>query len=341
MFASARFKRILSTLSVPVILTVTGSPAVLASEAKPIEFDYLALGDSLAAGVTPYNQIDDGYTDFLAEKIEELGFLGFYTNRFAVPGYTTGDVLDDIQDDVEKGGDHIRDMIDEAEVITLDAGANDLLKHLTINQSGVSLDPEKVPLILEQVQENTREILKEIKIQNFRAKVYVMGYYNAFPYIPEKQQKQLLPVLDQLNKVIEKEAKRADAAFIPTAKAIGKDVPTYLPNPQNIHLSEEGYEVVADAFWKEMKKQFLFRLTTKDRSVTLQTGEVHGLTLTAIFPSKKEFAVEKLAQWSSSNEEIASVKDGVVTAHKNGTVTITAKYEGEQIKMIVKVIDPR
>ncbi|HZG14389.1 MAG TPA: GDSL-type esterase/lipase family protein [Candidatus Bathyarchaeia archaeon] len=341
MSVSARFKRILSTLSVPVMLTVTGSHAVLAAEVKPIEFDYLALGDSLAAGVTPYNQIDDGYTDFLAEKIEELGFLGFYTKRFAVPGYTTEDVLDDIQDDVEKGGDHIRDMIDEAEVITLDAGANDLLKHLTINQSGVSLDPEKVPLLLEQVQDNTREILKEIKIQNFRAKVYVMGYYNAFPYIPEEQQKQLLPVLDQLNKVIEKEAKRADAAFIPTAKAIGKDFPTYLPNPQNIHLSEEGYEVVADAFWKEMKKQFLFRLTTEDRSVALQTGEEHSLTLTAIFPSKQEFAVEKLAQWSSSNEEIASVKDGVVTAHKNGTATITAKYEGKQIKIIVKVIDPR
>ncbi|WP_134685309.1 SGNH/GDSL hydrolase family protein [Brevibacillus migulae] len=106
MFGSARFKRILSTLSIPAMLAFTGSTAVLAAEDKPVAFDYLALGDSLAAGVTPYNQIDDGYTDFLAEKIEELGFLGYYTNRFAVPGYTTEDVLDDIQDDVEKGGDH-------------------------------------------------------------------------------------------------------------------------------------------------------------------------------------------------------------------------------------------
>ncbi|WP_134685308.1 GDSL-type esterase/lipase family protein [Brevibacillus migulae] len=227
------------------------------------------------------------------------------------------------------------------EVITLNAGANDLLKQLTINQSGVSLDSEKVPVILEQVQKNTREILKEIKIQNFRAKVYVMGYYNAFPYIPEEQQEQLLPVLDQLNKVIEKEAKRADAAFIPTAKPIAKDFAAYLPNPQNIHLSEEGYEVVADAFWKEMKKQFMFRLTTEDRSITLQTGTEQKLTLKAVFNGKQEYAVEKLAEWSSSNEEIASVEDGVVTAHQKGTTTITAKYGGQQIKFVVKVIGPR
>ncbi len=339
MFLSTRMKRIVSALAVPVVLALTVSPAATSakSSSKPANFDYLALGDSLAAGVTPYNEIDDGYTDFLADKIEDLGYLGFYTNDFSVPGYTTEDVLNDIKDDVEKDGESIQDLIDEAELITLDAGANDLLQHLEVSDTGVSLDPAKVPAVMEQVKKNTRAILKEIKQQNSRAKVYVMGYYNSFPYIPKEQQEQLLPVLDSLNNVIEAEAKRAHAKFIPTADAIDEDFRTYLPNPKNIHLSEEGYQVVAEEFWKEMKKEFSYRLTTDDRFIYTTTGEQHSIKLAIVYPSKKEIDVQKLATWSSSKKDIVSVDQGVITAHKKGYAIITAKYEGKRIKISVRV----
>lgn len=337
MFRVTHAKKIVSALVIPALfLSLTGFPALAASE-ETIEFDYLALGDSLAAGVTPFNEVDDGYTDFLAEKIDELGYLGWYTKRFAQPGYTTADVLDDIKDNVAKDGKRIQEWIDEAELITLDAGANDLLAIVDVSDRGVSLDPADVPAVLEQVKKNTREILKEIKIQNFRAKVYVMGYYNAFPYIPKEQQEQLLPVLDQLNDVIKSEAKRAQAKFIPTAKAIAEDFRTYLPNPANIHLSEEGYEVVADEFWDEMKQEFAFRLDAEERQITLKQGEEHTIELKAVFPSRKELDVRKLAQWSSSDQEIVSVEDGVITAQQTGSATITAKYKGERIRIAVRV----
>ena len=337
MFLSIRMK--VSILAVPVVLALTVFPAATSakSSAKPIKFDYLALGDSLAAGVTPYNEIGDGYTDFLAEKIGELGYLGSYTNRFSIPGYTTEDVLEDIKDDVEKDGKSIQDMIDDAELITLDAGANDLLKQIKVSDTGVSLDPAKVPVVLEQVKKNTSAILREIKKQNSRAKVYVMGYYNSFPYIPKEQQEQLIPILDMLNNVIADEAKRARAKFVPTADAIDEDFRTYLPNPQNIHLSEAGYQVVADEFWKEMKQEFSYRLTTDDRFIYMTKGQEQTLKLVIVYPSKKEIDVQKLAEWSSSNEDIVSVDEGVITAHKKGYAVITAKYEGQRIKISVRV----
>lgn len=55
-------------------------------------------------------------------------------------------------------------------------------------------------------------------------------------------QQQLLPFLDLLNKTIQKVAKKEKATYVTTADAIAENYQGYLPNPRNIHLSEEGYE---------------------------------------------------------------------------------------------------
>ncbi len=64
--------------------------------------DYLALGDSLAAGVTPNNELGNGYADFLAESMMEIGALKTYNKGFSYPGYKTTDVLNDIKLNVTK-----------------------------------------------------------------------------------------------------------------------------------------------------------------------------------------------------------------------------------------------
>ena len=46
--------------------------------------DYLALGDSLAAGVTPNNELGKGYSDFLAESMHTIGALKSYNKGFSL-----------------------------------------------------------------------------------------------------------------------------------------------------------------------------------------------------------------------------------------------------------------
>lgn len=68
-------------------------------------------------------------------------------------------------------------------------------------------------------------------------------------------------------------------------------------------------------------------------SLNLTEGESETLTATV----KPDNATDKNVTWSSSDTTIASVENGTVTAHKEGTATITAKAGDKSATCIVSV----
>lgn len=227
--------------------------------------DYLALGDSLAAGMDFNGEMGKSYTDFLAYELETVGVLQTFNKGFTTPGYTTVDVLGDIETNVLKeavgtGVDGkktwIRDEIVKADVITLSAGANDVLAHVQVDafSGDVAFDQEGMALAFREVQKNYEEIMHQIAKLNGRVKVYVMGYYNPFPHMPDQLQAELDKLLQLLNGSIRKGIEGSGAVFVETADVISHDYNAYLPNPENIHLSEAGYEEVAKLFYETLVK---------------------------------------------------------------------------------------
>ncbi|MBB6446053.1 S-layer homology domain-containing protein [Bacillus benzoevorans] len=223
------------------------------------KLDYLALGDSLAAGQTPVRTIDKGYTDYLGSQLNKVGALSSFDKRFAVSGYTTTDVLADIQANKSVSDNSgntvtIETAIANAEVITIDAGANDILKEIAIDKEKleVNMDPGKVNTAILTVGVNTSAILAKIKTLNPNADVYVMGYYNPFTILPAQYQTQFQTLLNALNQTIANSAKLKGAVFVPTAAVFAKNTAAYMPNPMDIHPNQDGYLVIANAFWKAL-----------------------------------------------------------------------------------------
>lgn len=217
------------------------------------EVIYVSLGDSLAAGRTPFGENAKGYPDFIAEKFEEADLLNLFVRDYAVNGYTSKHVLDDIINNETKG-EHgsIQEVLVQATHITLDVGANDVLANLdrttgAINQVGVLNS-------LKSVTDNLVGTITAIRTLNPTAKIYLMGYYNALPHLPADAQGPILAGLHQLNKIIEGVAKQSGSTYVATEETIGANI-EFLPNPQDIHLSEEGYKAVAELFWNEMKPE--------------------------------------------------------------------------------------
>ncbi|MEK5233564.1 S-layer homology domain-containing protein [Lysinibacillus sp. FSL K6-0232] len=232
-----------------------------------VQADYVALGDSLAHGMNELGLIGLSYTDFVAQALQQEGFLASYNKGFAMSGYTTTNILTDIQNNVEKAVTgfgytseqvKLRDAIKNAEIITLTAGANDLLPILKESQQ-TGINTAAIIKATKETVANVGAILGEIKKLNPQAEVYVMGYYNSFPYYEEKLQAQFKVLLATLNTTLKAAVEKAGATFVPTYDVVAKDVPSYLPNPENIHLSEAGYLAVAnEAFLPIMKTSSLW-----------------------------------------------------------------------------------
>ncbi|MEK5040546.1 S-layer homology domain-containing protein [Sporosarcina sp. FSL K6-3457] len=244
-----------------------------ADTSPALAIDYLALGDSLAAGIDPNGELGNGYPDYLAESIKAQGVLSSYNKGFSYPGYTTTNVLEDLKANVTKDvyGDgypektaQLHSSIASAEIITLSVGANDALASLNINPDtgAITADPLQLVATIQKIGANTKEILSHIQQLNPDAKVYVMGYYNPFPHAAPDIQPTLTQLLRSLNGAIQKGMEGTDAIFVPTADIIAQDYAAHLPNPKNIHLSEVGYQKVAEQFWATLQTTYPWTATT-------------------------------------------------------------------------------
>ncbi|MBO6237788.1 MAG: Ig-like domain-containing protein [Bacteroidales bacterium] len=78
-------------------------------------------------------------------------------------------------------------------------------------------------------------------------------------------------------------------------------------------------------------------VTVDHTNLTLTMTETETATLNAtVLPAD---ATDPTVTWSSDNEEVATVENGVVTAHKSGTANITAKAGDKEATCVVNVSD--
>lgn len=238
-----------------------------APAAETNKIDYLALGDSLAAGVTFERKIDKGYPDYISAQLERIGMLSSFNKSFAVSGYTTADILADIEANkaVPDGSGRMVNMqtaITDAEIITITAGANDILRQITFDTDKMEAvyDPVKVNGAITAAGLNINTILSKINRLNPNARVYVMGYYNPFPILPPKYEAPFKQILNTLNETIANTAYMRGATFVPTAAIFQEQGTAFLPNPLDIHPNKEGYLAIANAFWRtlDVRKQVQF-----------------------------------------------------------------------------------
>lgn len=241
---------------VSVLILGLASPASAFWESSRNVY-YVALGDSLAAGRTPFGANGKGYPDYIAASFKEAGVLKGFVKNYAESGYTSGQVLADIRNNVTIGNNAgIQAELKKATHITLNAGANDLLRQLKIDRTtgAVTFDEAEIQKAMAGVQQNLTDTILAIKAINPTAQIYIMGYYNPLPHLPAQYQPMLNQSLAVLNTIIEKIAEASGSAYISTAQTIAADI-GYLPNPQDVHLSEEGYKAVAELFWTFMKPE--------------------------------------------------------------------------------------
>lgn len=238
-----------------LLLLIIGNfltPASATTEAGNIH--YIALGDSLAAGVTPEKQIGKGYADMIAEVFLGEGKLHYFTKEYSVPGATSQQVLDGIQKE------NVKEDLEKANLVTISAGANDLLKLIKFDQKTgeYSYSPKEVQAAITGVFENVASLSTKIKALNPEVQVFVMGYYFPFPHIEEGRKAELVKISQLLNAAIKMGAEAGHGTFVPVDDKFGSEGSQYVPNPQDVHPSLDGYKLMADAFFEKFSMSKLW-----------------------------------------------------------------------------------
>jgi bacillolysin len=274
-------KRIKNILALVLVLSCMMMVAIPAAAFYSARIDYAAFGDSVAAGVravpgeTPGWELssDYGYTDNIAKLI---GYnLGSFNEDFCTSGQTAAGLVTQINND--KG--YFNSLVKNAEIVTIDIGANDLLAPLYAYfaslPEGTDLSSPAViaggQAVLNgmisnlsttgrSVQMNLEKILQSMLTANKKVKIYVMGYYNPLPALKAYGMDLTVPVAyfnTFIIRAIANVAYRnwgASITYVPTMVPMAMSDPLD-PNLifPDIHPTERGYEVIATQFWTYMK----------------------------------------------------------------------------------------
>lgn len=144
---------------------------------------YVALGDSLTKGYGLADAEKNRFSAVAAQKLNAAGIKCTERN-YGVNGLTSGELLDMIN-----GGEI--GMLDYADVITVDIGANDVLHAaddlIYTNLAGNVLTADEYAAVcadeersLAQCQENTEAIIKALREKNDHAKIIMFTIYNPY-----------------------------------------------------------------------------------------------------------------------------------------------------------------
>ncbi|ALS74671.1 lysophospholipase [Planococcus rifietoensis] len=242
-------KKTMIAMAAGMMLVAAGNPA---SAEPQIPAAYVAIGDSLAAGQTPNRSIDSGYTDLIAQELTRNQPLAFYSKDLAFPGFTTGDVLESIESDEAK------ELLGQANIITVSAGANDLLRLVQANaaEGALSFEEIQADYALNAARENVETILSELEELAPTADIYIMGYYFAYPHARDSQKQGTAGQLEQLNDILKQEAEQAGATFVDVADRFGEDAVELVPNSGDVHPNVDGYQEMANAFFEQYGEGF-------------------------------------------------------------------------------------
>ena len=207
---------------------------------------YLALGDSIAAGVNAYGGNNYGYSDYIKTYLENKDLLETYIDEFAVSGYRSVDLKRDIVDNkkitINDKEVTIKNALIKADLVTLSIGANDFFYYLNANNSDVYNHINDSLNDVESLFKLIREYCKE--------DIIVVGYYTPF------QNHDKLEIMDTVikfaNKKLEQLCKEYKMQFVDVFDIFKEN--NYLPNQNDIHPSKEGYEAISEEIIKVIDK---------------------------------------------------------------------------------------
>lgn len=220
---------------------------------------YLSLGDSLAAGQTPNNTIEESYGDYVAEYLKDKEVLEFYTKKFSKSGYRSIDLLNDLNNNKKIKIDGkkitIKHALIKADIVTVSIGSNDLFYKLNVGNEFDMNEFDDIYTYVDEAISDVDKLLYELR-KSCKEQIMVFGFYNPFTNFSSSLANTVEPVIVYANEKMKNLVKKYDMTYVDIHDMfLAND--NYLPSKLEIHPTKDGYKAMAKSVINLIDKKTL------------------------------------------------------------------------------------
>lgn len=228
--------------------------------AEKTEFHYVALGDSLTEGVGDTTG-QGGFVPLLAQSLtNDYGYEVEYQN-FGISGNTSNQILKRMKENQE-----LKTALQEANLLTITVGGNDLRKVIIKNIANLKLSTFDKPA--KEYGKRLESIIQVARKDNPTLPIYVIGIYNPFFLsLPELTEMQV--IVDKWNTTTEETiAKYENVYFVGINDLLYRGLEgeagisqlnqsqsnNLLFEEDQFHPNNTGYEIIKKAVLEKMNE---------------------------------------------------------------------------------------
>ena len=205
---------------------------------------YISIGDSLSVGIDSNGNTNYGYSNYLANYLEDKDLLKSYNNYFSTSGTRIIDLKNKLETNwtIKKDGKSLslKKSLREAELVTLSVGMDDILTELTLSTVSVeNLSNKEITTLVDKTIEELDSLFKELR-KYAKEDIIFIGFYNP---LEEKTltAERLYTYLITKTKNL---CKTYDIEYLDIYNLFKKNK-DYINNPTNIYPTTEAYQMIA------------------------------------------------------------------------------------------------
>ncbi len=210
--------------------------------------DYVALGDNLSLGVTPFNKYNKSFTDYFSEYLDNKNNLKSFDTSFVNKDYYVTDYISDMKDAKERDTKraNINQIISSADIITISIGQKNINSLLKVNYKNNKLiNLNKIYKFVDEEFEDYKTLLSNIRKIN-DCKIFIIGFYNPLTNTNQKDIKELNKLFDYINEKYKMLEELNKNIYYVSISEDFNNKSYYLPNSKHTYPSLEGYNFIAN-----------------------------------------------------------------------------------------------
>lgn len=220
------------------------------------KIDYLALGDELVLGYSPFGTYNKSYSDYFSIYLKNQKKLGNYCKEYSSYDKKIIDLINDMDDvkEIKIGNKkvNINQLISKADIITLSFGQKDIFNLLNSNYDKHLKNIDNIYSYIDNYFNDYVILINKIR-RISDSKIYIIGLYNPLINTNQETIKKLNEIFNYINEKFESLEENKDIYYIDITKGMDNKN-YYIPNVKKPYPSLEGYNYISNVLICKVSK---------------------------------------------------------------------------------------